>query len=896
MDLDVRVLRTPHLVSLILLLQDIDSDKENEVPHVKETPVMNAFHKALLETKNDSFSAQRQHLVEKAISPRDHGLSPETSSKTSSKVAHETSSTPLVVEQILTDDEEVEENVVEKSVTPPRSRVLESRRQSESTQDLPRAGSSGSRHEPARPHGSTELSATTKEGSYKDGFEVSSAQLVNKASEDEWSVDERATKSSKGPKPYPQRKPPNIDMENIMDIEDITRTINFNAISTPGQSDNLASRPMAALEASKTVHSPHLSNSSTRECTAAPLPHNVVAASVDADDRSEERQVVKPHVTEFPTIGRPSPLRKSTRAGKDSLPATTHVPRTTKSAVTRSSWLVKAREAKAIEEAGKRQTILSTYLHHTAAGSKRKSGDMLDTERTGVLHNDMGPTQKLTKIAEASPITTKEQEREKEKQLFSRYRDDVVSIVDDEMRENADGSDGMINKLKKTVAGFSARAGRSMGKSLGGAAATALAEAVAAAEAKVAERNAAEGRPVPAPIVAPPREADDTTVATSASVPAFSNEGKEHHASGEKDRRLSVSDLVTKLDAKPTKVGRVFKPQVTATTSHKDTHGNTSTSTTPPNSPPKARAPVFTLPEKPKLPPVKTYFAHPITQVSARIEPHPSGPSRDLQTFHSQSTLYPTQPTFSDAIFDHEMPAWVPSTQDTDLSDHGPVQSSARSGTQKDRGTSVDESWHLDENFGETWTPITAREVDMTWSTAPTRSTRSAGAETFEDTLLPPALKSHSEWPPDAGDPASEAMPSDNPPHSDTDELDDQDMDVDYEEGIASVRLVTPAPQSKNGHYSVRISHVASKQRNQLIIPNLQKWPASGQADKGTSSTTGGFFSSASKLVSSVLGGSKKGTEPVKSLQLAAVAAKKVRSLSYVLSVHKPTMPASSNR
>jgi hypothetical protein len=44
-----------------------------------------------------------------------------------------------------------------------------------------------------------------------------------------------------------------------------------------------------------------------------------------------------------------------------------------------------------------------------------------------------------------------------------------------------------------------------------------------------------------------------------------------------------------------------------------------------------------------------------------------------------------------------------------------------------------------------------------------------------------------------------------------------------------------------------------------------------------------GIFSQASKLVSSVLGGSKKGKPEVKSLQLAAVAAKKVCTcISYV--------------
>jgi len=46
-----------------------------------------------------------------------------------------------------------------------------------------------------------------------------------------------------------------------------------------------------------------------------------------------------------------------------------------------------------------------------------------------------------------------------------------------------------------------------------------------------------------------------------------------------------------------------------------------------------------------------------------------------------------------------------------------------------------------------------------------------------------------------------------------------------------------------------------------------------------SSQSQAGFFSQASKLVNSVLGGSKKTKPEVKSLQLAAQAAKKVRSV-----------------
>ncbi|OCB88552.1 hypothetical protein A7U60_g4255 [Sanghuangporus baumii] len=607
-------------------------------------------------------------------------------------------------------------------------------------------------------------------------------------------------------------------------------------------------------------------NSSTHdaEYSTAPLPSGEAPTRSSARSLIKEKNAVLPHVTEFPTIGPPSPLRKSTHLAKNSS-AAVHAPLVTKSTAARPSWLIKAREAKAMEDGKRRCTTLSTFSHQAAAGSKRKSGDMLDTEKTGIHDNDMYRTQKLTKITETSPILT--MLKEQEEHPFAPFREEMVSIVDEEMRENTtsvDGSDGMIDKLKRTVAGFSARAGRSMGKSLGGAAATALAEARAAAEAKVAERNAAEGRLVPKPTSALPVEPNDAKVTTSASVPDFSSEPQQENSqrgSNERDRRLSVSDLVTK-------VGRVFHPPApgqsksrTATAGHIEVTANTSTSTTPPNSPPKARPPVFTLSEKPKLPPVQTFFAPPPNQAFSRVEPQPSGPTRVPQAFHSQSTFYSTQPTFSDAIFDHEMPAWVPSTQDTDFSDQRPAQSTLHDeATTQEKSVDANESWHLDEKFGETWTPVayTAKDDDMTWSTAPTRSTRSADTDILDGTVLPAPSKTNGEEHPDALDTAFEAMPSDNPPYTNTDEIDDEDMEVDIDEDIASVRLVTPAPQSKNDRYS--------------------EWSNAGhgrEQNKETSNNTGGFFSSASKLVSSVLGGSKKGAEPVKSLQLAAVAAKK---------------------
>ncbi|KAL5518967.1 hypothetical protein ACEPAH_650 [Sanghuangporus vaninii] len=860
--------------TVIMNLEEVDSDKENDIPPAEEAP-MNAFHKALLQTKDDQSSfTQRQQSSKKAVSSRDHESSSKSLFSKRPGVDYDATSAPSTVEQILTDDEEVEENVVENLVTPPRPRSFAPQSHVEgSVEPILSADSPDTRQELPKTHPTTELSVIAEAD---ESAELSSNFIVKLSDENDLAqkqaTGDAPTKPSRSPKPYLQRTPPKIDMENIMDIEE---TMNFNAMSIAphGSFVEITSDSVAALGPTDDTclsQSPH-SSTHDAEYSTAPLPSDEAPIRSSARSLIEEKNAALPPTTEFPTIGPPSPLRKSTRLAKDSS-AAVHAPPVTKSTAARSSWLVKAREAKAMEDGKRRHTTLSTFSHQAAAGSKRKSGDILDTEKAGIHHNDMGRTQKLTKITETSPIST--MSKEQEEHPLAPFREETVSIVDEEMRENAtsvDGSDGMIDKLKRTVAGFSARAGRSMGKSLGGAAATALAEARAAAEAKVAERNAAEGRVVPAPTSASPVEPNDTKVTTSASVPAFSTEPQRENSqrgSNERDRRLSVSDLVSKLDAKTTKGGRVFHPPApgqskprTATTGHIDVTANASTSTTPPNSPPKARPPVFTLPEKPKLPPVQTFFAPPPNQAFSRVEPQPSGPTRVPQAFHSQSTFYSTQSTCSDAIFYHEMPAWVPSTQDTDFSDQGPAQSTLHDeAATQEKNMDANESWHLDEKFGETWTPVayTAKDDDMTWSTAPTRSTRSADTDVLDGTVLPAPSKTNGEEHTVALYTAFETMPTDNPLYTNTDEMDDEDMEIDIDEDIASVRLVTPAPQSKNDRYS--------------------EWSNSGhgrEQNNETSNNNGGFFSSASKIVSSVLGGSKKGAEPVKSLQLAAVAAKK---------------------
>ncbi len=119
----------------------------------------------------------------------------------------------------------------------------------------------------------------------------------------------------------------------------------------------------------------------------------------------------------------------------------------------------------------------AVHASQVATGSKRKSDTLIAPSEEDVLAEEIERKHKLSKISETSSV---------HEGLAIEEPIPVANVTEPLV---GDGSEGMINKLKKTVEGFSARAGKSMGKSLGGAAATALAEARAAAEARIAERN-----------------------------------------------------------------------------------------------------------------------------------------------------------------------------------------------------------------------------------------------------------------------------------------------------------------------------------------------------------------------------------------------------------------------
>ena len=619
--------------------------------------------------------------------------------------------------------------------------------------------------------------------------------------------------SSSSKSARPTKTLPNIDMMAVMDIDDFTQTTNFTIASASVETTRSPDDPIPATKPElelpvDNVQSPIEGLRQDYE-SAGTKP----SAPIDSPSEPLHREATtetmgrKPGHPQFPTLGPPSPLRKSVRVPREPSLAGTHTAQAPKSMASRSSWLVKAREAKALEENAKKANMVSIAQipTHNPFGNKRKSGEMLGhgrSEPLGLLSDDLGDpgrTQKMSKVAETSPILP--MLKEQDKNIFGRLRtqdEDMIPVVDHDMydEDKDEGPDGMIIKLKKTVAGF--RAVKSSGKSLGGAAATALAEARAAAEAKVAERNAAEGRVVlgPGPTSQSSRELDKQRVPIFVPPPL----DKEHPQSqkiGELKKRTSMSDLAKGHELGAFRLGgereRVFQPPNSKNNSTAPTDGKETTKTTlsnkAPTSPTRTRPPVFTNPDALKRP-FPTYVPPPVSQVFTKVEAQPVAPSRAPQPLSAHSTIYSTQSTFGDPIFDHDIPHWVPSTQDTDFSDNEnpfsnnlKVQGTRASGAD----TSGDESWHLDEKFGETWTPIAGMKDDsMTWSTAPTRSTRSGGRNSL--------AVSH---------PASGAKQSieikstetvDMPIHEDQPMEDvlptDGEEDMDIEEGVTNVRLV----------------------------------------------------------------------------------------------------------
>jgi len=467
----------------------------------------------------------------------------------------------------------------------------------------------------------------------------------------------------------------------------------------------------------------------------------------------DQKSLEKPSVMSFPTLPEPMPLRKSIRHPRDASTNTTMLGVATPGAPIggkRTSWLMKAREVKALEVTTKKTPIQPMIV--PAAGSsashsmKRKSEDFLATPDA---ERDDGERQpKVPKITEGETAPRKLKDIP-----HKTTQEESIATKDLQIQHisgmQGSGQEGVLDRLKKTVEGLGARVSKTMGKSLGGGAATALAEARAAAEAKVAERDRKEEEMTMA--FASPYGQDTRTTTSQDTDTAMSS-------TRQNEGRLSISDLFPmegrvkekhKVPEKTSQYTPKDPPQSRAPLAHD------STTTTPPTSPSPpanlvslASAPGFNKPHPVFIPPqpsagksmtpLLAQFSAFKTPSEPKYNPPASialGFSPPLSSKSSlkgkaailtaQSTLESVQ---SDQLFERDDAAWIHGTQDTEYSTEYETQSQP----QNPQICDEDDSWPVDEKLaaGVQWTFGGSKDDSMTWSTLPSQSQRDTGPVT----------------------------------------------------------------------------------------------------------------------------------------------------------------------
>jgi len=523
----------------------------------------------------------------------------------------------------------------------------------------------------------------------------------------------------------------------------------------------------------------------------------------------------------IPSLPDPAPLRKSMRyppvqtvmAGG----ATPGAPAGGK----RSSWLMKAREIKALE-IPKKVAEPEPTLPPPHLAKKRKSEDGHLAGTTTERHS------KTIKTGESDTASRSSKESaSSEKGVLDHATPDPDEPSSDE---------GALNRLKKTMEGLS---NRNFAKSMGGGAATALAEAKKAAEATVASRNGA-----------------------SEGIRGASTEGRGEEAFQEfrlsnlfpRDQRVKEKSKV------PEKVtGEVSeKPPSAELQQHIDT--------TPPNSPPPtgnifSGPGVFKKPGSVFIPPTFATSA-PSTSRERSLSPPICGTlpkmtvglvprlpvlvsPKNRLPLTAQSTMESVR---SDALFDapRAAPAWMPQTQDTDYADAFDTQPSTER-----QICDEDDSWPIDEKIsaGVQWT-FAGKDDSLTWSTAPRDSMTGEGL-----------TRSHSE------------KSAKNFEHE-RDVFQGPEENVDFAAKAAEPEAITTS--SKTGEVRFVMfscdkpvyTFQAQQVTNDESTPSLN--PSNGQS---------GFFGQATKLFSTALAGSTKKKQPEvkKTLQGSGPVAKKVR-------------------
>lgn len=637
-----------------------------------------------------------------------------------------------------------------------------------------------------------------------------------------------------------------------------------------------------------------------RDALTAPLPILPASSSAPAlttvvvplNDSPSRNLGHKSSALQFPTLRAPSPLRKSMRVvvepsvGAGVLPSAVPAPQPA-ALGKRTSWLMKAREVKAMEGIIHNKTSIlgpgagtTGSSGNTVAPLKRKSGDML---AAAPLASDKTDDERRTKVAKASNFNSAPQtSKDSLNQGTSMPTRTPASILAPtravhlpeehwEPLNDKEEEASFIGVFKRTVEGLGARAGKSMGKSLGGGvAAAALAEARAAAEARVAERNKVNEEQVTVSEDSFTPGAEEIQVAT------------EDVHSRESERKLSISDIV------PTNESPVALQSSSA--------ADESVSTTPPNSPPPTRTsgssfipppgPVFNKQPPPVFMPPISKQAAPLAKefsfnlptstftlpppislgLPARLRSSPSSSRDPPQASGTQQSSQAS--TFSDAVFDQveDIPAWMPSTQDTEYTDGSESQiHRAKFATPEDDD---DDSWPLEEKLAASeqgWTPFNfnTKEDSMTWSTLPTES---QGLTRTRSDLTDNSAKNAVQQDEGPVIPSTFAMDIDG----DVAQVQAHESNVDEPEADHESVMYTSdlGDILKAGQSTVTLIESGG-------IPRSESQLSMASTSSSSQQSQVGFFGQATKLVSSMLGTGKKTKPEVKSLQLAAAAAKK---------------------
>jgi hypothetical protein len=510
-------------------------------------------------------------------------------------------------------------------------------------------------------------------------------------------------------------------------------------------------------------------------------------------------------LSQFPSLAAPSPLRKSLRNPREpSLePNPTATPGTGLTG-NYTSWLVKVREAKAMEVTNKRASVAPTFVT-PSAGLKRKSDQV-----PGSLPDD--GEERKAKVPKTSADTSEASHHLEQQHPVALApqlpaTDRAAKSADDIATMETDSETDMMAPLKKAIETLRARTGKSLAGNpteideqepspvdLGVATSKVIDDALPQPHILRPSFSA----PIPIHKAATAKDIILTSTPPKASKANQVSEPTIIPPPREESRRLSVSDLLPKQDR--------------SSASRNTSSHEISISTTPPDSPPVTKKTAFFVPGGPvfnKPPPV---FVPPPAK---KLEPSPADAVSNVPKGHAselssyslgapfglglQPTKLPRSPPrnplsaqstqsslFSDNVFGshNNAPAGVPRSQDTQITsqESQPVVEESQPADIDD-----DDSWRIDDKFAETnqlWTPfvgVAAVEDSMTWSTNPSESQigkKSPRQDPIEDTM-DVAGRSHQ----------SQVVADESDEDMDVDDDDDVKNDV-LEEGKPTVGLV----------------------------------------------------------------------------------------------------------